>query len=235
MSQEMESREAYSQSRMVWFSKTSGLYQPILAFPIIGFVSTYQALIIFMLGLPSLFITMSVTGQVFYGAIPFALFTLFSMIRPPVLSYEARLLAIVKFYARGGKKAGKKRSKSAKTGRRSSVLAKPSTTLRKPDTPRPVAVEPVPDVVETMVMHVPTGGIIELSITLKNRDKIPLRRHKVRILLDGDLIRVDRSSDVGKVSLTLNYEDCIGTRKVTIEDSVDKETVIAEREITFIR
>lgn len=224
----------FSQMRSLWFAKMSGIYQPILPFPLIGFVSTYQALIIFGLGLPSLFVVMSVTGQIYYGVIPLALFTVFSMIRPPVLSYEARLFSILMFYARGNRTINGKKKRSKKE-LKSNVLLKPSSpsaVMKKPS--KVDMIEPLPDVVEKMTIPVSPNELRELSITLKNRDEEPIRRRKVRILIDGTLVMVDRSSKSGEVFVTLTYDDCIGTRKISIVDA-DGENIIAEREITFIR
>ena len=85
---------------MVWFPKISAISQAIFTFPVIGFISGYQGIIIFGLGLPALFITIHATGAMHYGAGMFVAFLIFAMIRPPVISYEGRLYAILRFYMR---------------------------------------------------------------------------------------------------------------------------------------
>ncbi len=221
----------YSESRSIWFGKVSGIHQPLVAFPLIGYVSAYQALLIFGLALPVFFGMMSHTGQMHYSIIPALGIAIFAMIRPPVISYEGRLFAMVLFYIHHGSVPAPKKPKLSKKGTRSSVLAKPSTLLKKATD----KVEKIPTPpAEKMTMHVSPSSLTELTIILKDRDANILRRRKVKILLDGSLIRADRSSTSGEISITLMYDECIGTRNITVMDVGDGGT-IAEKKVTFIR
>lgn len=224
-----------SQERTVWFEKMSGIYQPLLTFPLIGFISIYQAFIIFGVGMPALFLTMSVSGKIYYGLVPFLILVVFSMIRPPVLSYEARLLAMVQFYARRGRHKSKKgrRPKSDDSVCLVRPIAPPKPARRRP--PAGPQAEPTAPDIESMTIQVSPKDLMELSIILRDRDMDPYRRKKVRILIDDKLLINDRSTNSGEVTLTLNYDDCVGKRRITIVDSENEGNVIAERDVIFIR
>lgn len=255
-----------SETRMVYFNKTSAMSQPLLTFPVLGFISGYQAAIIFGIGMPALFITMNVTGELGYGILPLLAALAFSMIRPPVSSYESRMASLLRYYVRGsGVKKKKKKTKTAagpsrpkrekfadialesdedfdgletstwsddSTGTYGGQKGDAATDARTGPQGRPgLPMEPLP-VVEPMVVHA-TGGLVELGITLKNRDHEILPNHRVRILLDGNPIRNAVSSASGEIHMILEPDMCTGTRSLSVTDSASR-TIVA-KEITFVQ
>ncbi len=230
---------SYAQENMTWFPKNPTLTQPLLTFPVLGFISLYQAIIIFGLGLPAMFAVLQASQEIHTAAITLAAFAVFAMVRPPVIGYEGRLLSIVTFYA-GGRKTprGTKRGKKAAAGADSGVLAVPSSSLaRRRERHRPEAAPQRQRKPQKMEVHVSPGALMRISIVLKTRDGQIIPRKRVRVVLDGRPIRTDISSAAGEVDVILDYGDCHGTRKITIAE-VDGDRTgdsIVEREIKFVR
>ena len=209
--------------QMVWFAKTTALSQSIITFPMIGQISGYQAAVIFGLGLPTLFGVIQSTNNIGYAVVPFLCIVAFAMIRPPVMSYEARLLARLTFMLMGPRGIGGKKKKKKKTGKKkkeSDVLCMPSMdfeadevtdiseiTAQRDDEPLEVLVRP--------------NTQVEVSITLRTSLGI-LPKRKVCILFDDILQKTTISSSSGEVRLLLDSSDCAGRRNIVICD-VDQD------------
>ena len=229
----MSQQLPYSESRMVWFPKISAISQAIFTFPVIGFISGYQGIIIFGLGLPALFITIHATGAMHYGAGMFVAFLIFAMIRPPVISYEGRLYAILRFYMRDRIK----NRKVKKYVKKSRALSIPSSSLQIPKKAIPKHILKKPKKL-TVFVSANKEKLTSISITLKNRNNAIMPNKKVRLLLDDIPIRTSISSGSGIVSTILEYEDCIGTRTLAVSEvtgSDDAGKILVKREIEFVR
>ena len=213
---------------MIWFAKTPTLIQPILTIPVIGFISLYQAIIIFGLGMPSMFLTMQATGELFYGAVPLAIFTIFALIRPPMISYEARLWAMIRFTLFGNKKKKPRKKRSSRFGLPSSSMVRPKSkdqSIRE----RPA--------VEKLTVPISHNKLMQISITLRNRNGSIMPNKRVRILLDKKPIMTEVSTQIGGLTVILEHDECIGTRTVSVAE-VDEHgntgELILERVITFV-
>ena len=243
-----------SESRMLWFVRTTPLSQSLFAFPLIGMISGYQAILILGIGLPLLFGTMHATGDITYAAVPFAAMVAFAMVRPPVLSYEGRLFYRLKFLITGpgsfgpsssaaGRK-GKGKGRGIGRGRRGRGSRAAGEPSRKP---RPAAAagggsaDPAARPAtgrEPMTVRVSPDSPVEVAITLRTREGKAIARKKVRILLDGNPIRTVVSSSSGEVAAVLDPEECIGRRTVAARDIVGGDRLgdtMAERVIDFVR
>ncbi len=222
-------RQKHSEAKMPWLSKMTSMSQPIFAVPLLGLVSTYQALIIFALGIPSLFITMHITGEIHLGLAPFLIFTIFAMIRPPLISYEGRMIAILSFHLfKGSSKKSKKKSKQKTKG--SGFFGKAGAT---PDITEPAPVQTKPEI---MTVQVHGDNLQEISMMLSHRGT-PIRRRKVCILLDGDPIKTVISSVSGEVLTILSNDLCVGNRTISIAE-ISGDTIgetLMSREIKFVR
>ena len=103
----MARNEQLSKAPATWFHRPSALNQAIFALPILGHLTSIQAIMIFGIGLPGMFITLQFTSELHYAAISPLIMVVIAMIRPPVMSYEARLLTVLRFSISGGRKEKK--------------------------------------------------------------------------------------------------------------------------------
>ena len=105
----MARNEQLSKAPATWFHRPSALNQAIFALPILGHLTSIQAIMIFGIGLPGMFITLQYTSELHYAVIAPLIMVVIAMIRPPVMSYEARLLTAMRFSISGGRKEKKSR------------------------------------------------------------------------------------------------------------------------------
>ena len=191
--------------QMTWFEKSSTLGQSIVTMPMIGPISAYQAIIIFGVGLSTMFIVMQATNSIAYAVAPFIAFTIFAMIRPPVMSYESRLLSNLQFML-FGPKSKKKKSKKTK----SEVLVMPTTDLEEEE------IEEVPvEEEQPMQVFVNPNTQVEVAITLRNNQQV-LGKTKAWIFIDGIKQKTTMSNSSGEVRLLLDSAECIGKKEIVI-------------------
>ena len=220
------SESEVSKFTAVWFHKPSQLHQSIFSMPLIGYLSAAQAIMIFGIGLPFMFGIMYATGDLTYAAAPPLIMTVIAMIRPPVMSYEARILAALKFAFGGGVKEKKKaKSKS---------LAMPSEGERA--APEEYTEE---EPVQQDVTIVVTDKPYEISLSLRRGDGGVYAGKKVRMLLDGLEIKTTISSGTGQVLVLLDPGECRGERIIAVhalrdDDTIEPESIL-EKKITFVR
>ena len=220
------SESEVSKSTAVWFHRPSQLHQSIFSMPLLGYLSAVQAIMIFGIGLPFMFGIMFATGDLAYAAIPPLIMTVIAMIRPPVMSYEARVFTALRFTLGGGVKE-KKKAKSMS-------LAMPSKGKRL--APEESAVEEqMPQDVSITVTDRP----IEISLSLRRGDGGIYAGKKVRILLDGLEIKTTISSVSGKVLVLLDPGECTGERIISVhalreDDTIEPESIL-EKRFTFVR
>ena len=243
----------YAQSRMIWFKRTGPLTQALFTLPLIGFITGQQAIIIVAFGLPILFGVLNATGDVLAAVLPFLVIVVFALIRPPVMSYEARLFTLLRFHIAGGPvKAGKKKGKKgAAIARRSHFLSRPGTGPRKPkkgersddDEVEAAAAadgedsRPSPAETETMEDGTYPGLPVEIAITLRDRADHILSRRRVGILLDGSMLRTAVSSTSGQIPVLIDPEEAVGTRRLAICEighDGSPASAIIEKRIAFV-
>ena len=238
---------------MIWFKRTGPLTQALFTLPLLGFITGQQAIIIVGLGIPVLFGVLSATGDVAAAVIPFLVIIVFALIRPPVMSYEARLFAILRFHAVGGPvKATAKKKKKGKssTSKRSRFLSRPGTGPKKKprgkaaaadatkeEAEEPAEDEPIPQEVETMEVGTYPGFPVDVYITLRDRAGHLLPGRRVGIQLDGTLLRTAVSSIDGKIPILIDPDEAIGTRQLAICEVKSDGTpasAIIEKKIAFV-
>ncbi len=218
---------------MVWFAITPLINQPIFTFPMVGYISAYQAIIIFFVGLPAMFITMHVTGELSHGILPFLGIVGFTMLRPPLISYEGRLLARLKFMMLGGSSGGRSVKKNPKKnmGR---YLGVPSAEKEGPEEPAPA---PVRAVDEPMTVRVGGERMMQIEITLRKPDGGLFAGRKVIILLDDAPILTSVSSPSGQVRIYLENDECHGSRTLSVSDTAPDGSAVRTlltKEIRFV-
>ena len=228
-------RAKYSETRMVWFAITPLINQPIFTFPMVGYISAYQAIIIFFVGLPAMFITMHVTGELSHGILPFLGIVGFTMLRPPLISYEGRLLARLKFMMLGGSSGGRSAKKKPKKDR-GKYLGVPSTEKGEPKEPAPAPVRTAAE--EPMTVRVGGGErMMQIEITLRKPDGGLFAGRKVIILLDDSPILTSVSSPSGQVRIYLERDECHGSRKLSVSDTAPDGSAgrtLLTKEIRFV-
>lgn len=257
--QQASPAQNYSQSRMVWFRRTGPLTQALFTLPLIGFVTGQQAIIIVAVGMPVLFGILSATGDVAAAVVPFIGIIVWAMIRPPVMSYEARLFTLLRFHLIGGTvKTKQKKKGAASSARRSRFLSRPGSSAKKKKKGKKAGADeeeeeeaagdegaaasaadgaPPP---ETEAMEVGTypGMPVEVDITLRDRSGHTLTRRRVGIMLDGQLVRTAMSSTSGSISILIDPEAAIGTRLLSIcevgQDGTTPASTIIEKKIVFV-
>ena len=237
----------YAQSRMIWFKRTGPLTQALFTLPLIGFITGQQAVIIVAVGLPVLFGVLNATGDVAAAVIPFIVIAVFAMIRPPVMSYEARLFTLLRFHLMGGAvKASSKKKKGRTAPKRSRFLSRPGAASKKPKKAMDAAEEeeeeeeaasPSPAGAESMEVGTYPGLPVEMAITLRDRAGHILARRRVAILLDGSLLRTAISSTSGHIPILIDPEEAIGTRRLTVSEvrqDGSPASAIIEKTIAFV-
>ena len=241
----------YAQSRMIWFKRTGPLTQALFTLPLLGFITGQQAIIIVGFGIPVLFGVLSATGDVAAAVIPFLVIIVFALIRPPVMSYEARLFTLLRFHAVGGPvKAGakKKKGKSKAASKRSRFMSRPGSSPKKPkgedaevakegEDARGAGEESAPREVETMEVGTYPGYPVDMYITLRDRAGHLLTGRRVGVLLDGTMMRTAMSSNDGKIPILIDPDEAIGTRRLAIcEVASDGSpaSAIIEKRIAFV-
>ena len=218
---------SYSDKTAIWFDKPTLMNQPLFQMPLLGYITGYQGLLLFGVGLPAFFLMMGPYGLPAALA-PLVAAAILAMVRPPVVGYEGRLAVIIWFYIRGGAHMGR-----AATGSRALAIPRShSASLpgkARPATPRDGAA-PAPVVVRA------TGRPVEISLVLRTREN-RVSRPKVRILLDGASVKTAVPSPSGRVSVVLHPEDCTGTRRISVhevaagDDSIGAK--LTEKEVVF--
>ena len=234
---------------MVWFRRTGPLTQALFTLPLIGFVTGQQAIIIVAVGMPVLFGVLSATGDIAAAVVPFIAIIVWAMIRPPVMSYEARLFTLLKFQLVGGAvKTKKKKGGRGSAAKRSRFLSRPGASAKKKDKKADAAEEagdegepaeaPPPAEAEAMEVGTYPGMPVEVDITLRDRSGHILTRRKVGILLDGELVRTAMSSTSGHIGILIDPEEAIGTRMLSIcevgQDGSTPTSTIIEKKIAFV-
>ena len=234
---------------MVWFRRTGPLTQALFTLPLLGFVTGQQAIIIVAVGMPVLFGVLSATGDVAAAVVPFIVIIVWAMIRPPVMSYEARLFTLLRFHLVGGAVKTKKKKGGGSAAKRSRFLSRPGASARKKKDKKADAEEDAGDKgepaeaalpAEAEVMDVGTypGMPVEVDITLRDRSGHILTRRRVGILLDGELVRTAMSSTSGHIGILIDPEEAIGTRMLSIcevgQDGSTPTSTIIEKKIAFV-
>ena len=230
---------------MIWFKRTGPLTQALFTLPLIGFITGQQAIIIVAVGLPVLFGVLNATGDVAAAVIPFLVIAVFAMIRPPVMSYEARLFTLLRFHIAGGAvKSATKKKKGKKAPKRSRFLSRPGAS-KKPMKAKDAAEEEEEESTlaataeaETMEVGTYPGLPVDMAITLRDRAGHILARRRVAILLDGSLLRTAISSTSGHIPILIDPEEAIGTRRLSIsevrQDGSPASAAIIEKRIAFV-
>lgn len=243
----------YAQSRMIWFKRTGPLTQALFTLPLLGHLTGQQAIIIVGFGIPVLFGVLSATGDVAAAVIPFLVIAVFALIRPPVMSYEARLFTLLRFHAVGGPvKAGAKKKGRGSGGKpassRSRFMSRPGSGPRKKPSEKDAeaaevdeeergAGDDAPREVETMEVGTYPGYPVDMYITLRDRAGHLLTGRRVGVLLDGTMMRTAMSSNDGKIPILIDPDEAIGTRRLAIcEVGSDGSpaSAIIEKRIAFV-
>lgn len=236
---------------MLWFRRTGPLTQAIFSLPLIGYISGQQAVMTVAVGLPVLFGILHATGgNVAAAVVPFIAISLFAMIRPPVMSYEARIFTLIKFYAVGGAvKSRKKRKMSGKARRRARFLGRPGRVKAGKKAAAAARPEPEPepdadgaggaggDGTESMEVGTYPGSPVDVSITLRDRARNILPRRRVAIMLDGRQMRTAVSSGSGHIPVMIDPDDAVGTRTLAVcEIAPDGKAgaAIVEKHLVFV-
>lgn len=235
---------------MIWFKRTGPLTQALFTLPLLGFITGQQAIIIVGLGIPVLFGVLGATGDVAAAVVPFIVIIVFALIRPPVMSYEARLFTLLRFHAVGGPvKATKKKKKSGKAKpTRSKFLSRPGTGPKKPRDKaagdkgqerdeEQAAAAPASHAAETMEVGTYPGAPVDMYITLRDRAGHLLTGRRVGVLLDGTMIRTARSGNDGQILILIDPDDAIGTRQLAIcevRSDGSPASAIIEKKIAFV-
>lgn len=214
---------------IVWFSKTTAMSQSIIRFPVIGQITGQQAVIIFGLGLPVLFGIMQTTGSIATAVPPFLAIIVFAMIRPPLMSYEARMFARLRFMIFGPKKKSQKKKRTRQV---SDVLVVPSSDI---DGEITEPIETVPDV--PIICHVKPDTQVEVSIKLKSGDVIMVRK-KACVFFDGKLQKTTISDSSGQIRLLLDSADCVGTKEIIareVGNDGKPGEIIVSKKVEFVQ
>ena len=220
----MARNEQFSKVPATWFHRPSALNQAIFALPILGHLTSIQAIMIFGIGLPGMFITMQFTSELHYTVIAPLIMVVIAMIRPPVMSYEARLLTAMRFSISGGRKEKKSTVSS-------SVLSKPSKGKKR----KGKEAAPKPKPVDTGPIRVrATGKPMQVSLTLWSEDGMPYGNKKVRVLVDGIDMKTTVSSSDGKVVMFLEPEECFGEKTVAVhavrpDGNIEKKSILEKK------
>ena len=239
----------YAQSRMIWFKRTGPLTQALFTLPLLGFITGQQAIIIVGLGIPVLFGVLGATGDVAAAVVPFMVIIVFALIRPPVMSYEARLFTLLRFHAVGGPVKAKKKKRTGKAKPTSSrFLSRPGAGPKKPrgkagtdrdkkDDESAEEEAPAPHEVETMEVGTYPGAPVDMYITLRDRAGHLLTGRRVGVQLDGTMIRTARSGNDGQILILIDPDDAIGTRQLAIcevRSDGSPASAIIEKKIAFV-
>ena len=219
-------RNELSKESAIWFHKPSALNQSIFAVPILGHLTSIQAIIIFGIGLPVMFITLQFVSELHYAIIAPAIMVVIAMIRPPVMSYEARLLTALRFSMSGGS-AKKKKGIAVQ----STALSMPSKGKKKgrqaePSKPKPRKTGPI--------RVRATGKPMEVSLKLWSEDGTPYGDKKVRMLVDGEQVKTTLSSANGEVIMLLEPGECIGEKMIAVhgvqpDGTIEKKSILEKK------
>lgn len=187
--------------------------------PILGYVSGYQALLLFGVGMPVFFITLN-AYDIIAALPPLGGITALAMIRPPILGYEGRFFVLVWFYL------SRRRPKMSSSALRIPIpeaisIPKKAAPKKRPK-PKPLQVRPA-------------GRPIEISARLRTEYNRPLVK-QVRILLDGVSVRTAIPSESGSLSVVLHPEECVGVRTVSVHEVGPDDTLgklLVSKEVHF--
>lgn len=173
---------------------------------------------IFGIGLPGMFAMLQVSSEPHYAAVVPCVMIIIAMIRPPVMSYEVRIITYMKFKMTGGYKKS--------TPKKSTILAAPKKSRKV----MPSVVKPAND-----ALHVVTAGKpIEMILKLHRGDGAPYGNRKVRVLIDGAQARTTVSSANGEVVIILEPNECTGERTISVhavrpDGTLEEDSMIARR------
>ena len=210
---------SYSEKTALWFHKPSALNQPLFQMPILGYVSGYQALLLFGVGMPVFFVILN-SYDIITALPPLGAITALAMIRPPILGYEGRFFVLLWFYL---SRRRPKMSSSALQIPVSRAISIPKKAApKKIPKPKPIRISPA-------------GRPIEISARLRTDHNQPLVK-QVRILLDGVSIRTAVPSENGILSVVLHPEECVGVRTISVHQVGPDDTLgklLVSKEVHF--
>ena len=243
-----QATQGYAQSRMIWFRRTGPLTQALFTLPLLGFITGQQAIIIVGLGMPVLFGVLNATGDVAAAVVPFLVIIVFALIRPPVMSYEARLFTLLRFHVVGGPVKARAKKKSGRAAaRRSRFMSRPGTKDKdkkakgredEEETEAAEEDEPAPRDTETVEVSTSPGLPVDVFITLRDRAGHLLTGRRVGILLDGTMMRTAVSSTDGRIPVLIDPDEAVGTRHLAICEIRDDGTpasAIIEKKLAFVQ
>jgi len=213
-----------STAKALWFHHPTAMSQPLFSVPVLGFITGSQAVILLGLGLPALFIGME-AGGIGYGAAAFCAIGVFSMIRPPVMGYEMRIITLIMFHLTGGSRKKQKKSGKGKKSKKKAPSAlrgkaKEEKPARKEEARRP----------ETESMEVSVSGNMPVNISLSLGSDHA--RRKVRVLIDDGEILMTVADDDGRLSVILDPEDCVGEHVMSVV-AADAGTLLLRKNMKF--
>ena len=194
--------------------------------PVLGYISGSQALLLFGVGLPILFGMINLFDA-WIAAIPFCGIVVLTVLRPPILGYEGRLVVIVLFHLKRRHKPKRKSDALKIPITKKLNKAKPHTSKKKPKKPSPQKTKPL--VIKS------SGKPVEITMTLYTRYNRASRR-RVRVLLDGSDIKTALPTKSGQVSIILHPDECVGTRRISIHDVTPDDkagNMLTEKEVIF--
>ena len=210
---------SYSEKTALWFHKPTALNQPLFQMPILGYVSGYQALLLFGVGMPVFFVTLN-AYDIITALPPLGAITALAMIRPPILGYEGRFFVLVWFCL--SQRRPKMSSKALRIPVSGAISIPKKAAPKKRPKPKPIRVRPA-------------GRPIEISARLRTDHNQPLVK-QVRILLDGVSIRTAVPSESGTLSVVLHPEECVGVRTVSVHEVGPEDTLgrlLVSKEVHF--
>lgn len=213
-----------STAKALWFHHPTAMSQPLFPIPVLGFITGSQALILLGLGLPALFIGME-AGGVEYGIAAFCAIGAFSMIRPPVMGYEMRIITLLRFHLTGGsRKTGKKAGKGKRPKKKAPSALRKAGKAEEPARRE----EPRPPEIEKMEVSVSGNMPVNIGLSLGG-DNI---RRKVRVLIDDREILMTVADKDGQLSVILDPEDCVGEHEMSVVDA-DGGTLLLRKHMKF--
>lgn len=212
---------SYSDKTALWFHRPTALNQPLFQMPVLGYISGSQALLLFGVGLPILFGMMSIF-DVWISVIPFCVIVILSVIRPPVLGYEGRLVVMILFHIKRRQSTPKRRCDALVIPKRKKINSVSTAKKRPPPVKKPMVIKS-------------SGRPVEITMTLRTIENY-INRGRVRVLLDGTDIKTAIPSKSGQVSIILHPDDCIGTRRISIHAVNDDDragSMLTQKEVVF--
>ncbi len=205
--------ENFANSPAIWFHRPTALNQVIFSVPILGYLTGAQAVIIFAVGVPLMFLVLEISDDIKLAAAPVISCVILAMIRPQFMPYESRIYAAMQFLL----------------SKKEIAPCSESEILRMPKKRKSRAVQPA----ESAVRITATEKPIEISLTLADGSGRRYSGKTVRIMLDGIPIKTAVSSSSGQASVLLEPEECRGTRSIAAylvdEEGAAKDKILQRR------